>query len=184
MGLNVKKSETSVRIGEVRFSYAYVFEPQADDAGKLKYSCQILIPKENKEAIKLVKDAVAAAIEKGKETKTKWKGKVPSNLRNPLRDGDDEKADEDPNYEGMVFLNAKNPRKPGVQVLEDGLRYDASEDEFYSGCWGAVTLDFYPYDNNSNGIGVSLGNLIKLRDDTRLGGGGGESVDDSFDDLD
>lgn len=183
MGLNLKKTDTSIRIGEVRFSYANVFVPKKneDGDGEAKYSCQILIPKSNKEALKLIEEATAAAADKGKEIK--WNGKIPALLKKPLRDGA-EKEDDDPTYEGMMFLNCSNRRKPGVQVLDDGMRYEANEDDFYSGCWGAVTLDFYPYDHKGNkGVGVSLGNCIKLRDDDRLGGGG-ESVDSSFADLD
>ena len=186
MGLNLKKSDTSIRIGEVRFSYAYVFSPNPnakDKDGNLKYTCCILIPKSNKEAIKLIEEATNAAAINGKETKPEWKGKTPPLLKKPLRDGDVEKADDDPTYEGMMFLNCSNKRKPGVQVLDDGMRYEASEDDFYSGCWGAVTLNFYPYaTSGNNGVGVSLGNCIKLRDDDRLGGGG-ESADSSFSDL-
>lgn len=185
MGLNLKKSDTSIRIGEVRFSYAYVFEPNPnalDKDGNPKYTCCILIPKTNKEAIKLIEDATAAAVTKGKETK--WNGKTPALLKKPLRDGDVEKADDDPTYEGMMFLNCSNKRKPGVQVLDDGMRYEASDDDFYSGCWGAVTLDFFPYDTSgSKGVGASLGNCIKLRDDDRLAGSA-ESADSSFSDLD
>lgn len=185
MGLNVKKTDTSIRIGEVRFSYVNVFEPnpKAIDSktGKCKYTCCILIPKTNTEAIKLIEEATAAAAQKGKDDK--WNGKIPATIKKPLRDGDLEKADVDSAYEGMMFLNCSNLRKPGVQVLEDSMRFEASEDDFYSGCWGAVTLNFYPYDTNGNkGVGVSLGNCIKLRDDDRFGSGG-ESVDSSFSDL-
>ena len=187
MGLNLKKDETSIRIGEVRFSYAYVFEPnpKAIDSktGKCKYTCCILIPNTNKEAIKLVSEATDAAAKTGAEKY--WKGKVPATIKRPLRDGDLEKADEDPAYEGMMFLNCSNLRKPGVQVMDDGMRYEATPDDFYSGCWGAVTVTFFPYDNNGNkGVGVSLGNCIKLRDDERFSGSGGESADSSFADLD
>ena len=182
MGLNLKKSDTAVRIGEVRFSFPRVFTPvKNEETGKSKYSCSILIPKDNKEAIKLVEDATAAAAKKGAEKF--WSGKIPNNLKKPLRDGDFDRED-DPAYEGMMFLNCSNTRKPGVQVMEDGMRYDASEDDFYAGCYGAVTLEFYPYDQRGNrGVGVSLGNLIKLRDGERLAGGG-ESAESSFSDLD
>lgn len=182
MGLNLKKSDTSIRIGEVRFSFPRVFTPgSVDENSQKKYSCSILIPKENKEAIKLIDEAVDAAANKGAEKY--WKGKVPANIHKPLRDGDFDR-EEDPAYEGMMFLNASNTRKPGVQVREEGVRFEATEDDFYAGCYGAVTLDFYPYDKNGNrGVAVSLNNLIKLRDGERLAGGG-ESADSAFSDLD
>ena len=43
---NKKISETAIRIGEVRFSYAYVFSPRKNEDGTDgKYSVQLLIPK-------------------------------------------------------------------------------------------------------------------------------------------
>lgn len=181
MGLNVKKSDTSIRIGEVRFSFPRVFTPaKNEETGESKYSCSILIDKNNKEALKLIEEATEAAAKKGAEKL--WSGKVPNNLKKPLRDGDFDREN-DPAYAGMMFLNANNPRKPGVQVLEDGMRFDATEDDFYAGCYGAVVLEFYPFDKKGNrGVGVGLGNCIKLRDGERLSGGG-ESADSSFSDL-
>lgn len=46
-------------------------------------------------------------------------------------------------------------------------------DDFYSGCWGAAVVNFYPYNTSGNmGVAVGLNNVIKTRDDERLGGGG------------
>ena len=42
---NKKINETNIRIGEVRFSYAHVFEPREDDEGKGRYGVAVLIPK-------------------------------------------------------------------------------------------------------------------------------------------
>ena len=43
---NKKISETSVRLGEVRFCYANVFKPRLDEEGNPdKYSVQVLVPK-------------------------------------------------------------------------------------------------------------------------------------------
>jgi len=175
---------TAIRIGEGRFSYAYVFEPRMnEETGVAKYSCSFLIPKENKEAIKLVENAVAAAAKKGAEKY--WSGKVPANLKKPLRDGDVERED-DPVYEGMMFFNCSNARKPHVCVLDEDLGAvveTSDEEEFYSGCWGALTAEFYPFDKKgSRGVAVSLGNVIKTRDGDRLSGSA-ESADSSFGDL-
>ena len=184
MALNMKKSDdgTSIRIGEVRFSFAKVFTPvKNEETGKEKYSCSIVISKDNTEALTLVNNAIAAAAKIGAEKY--WSGKVPPTLKKPLRDGDNDRPDDEA-YENSMFLNASNPHKPGVQVLEDGIRFDANEEDFYSGCYGAAVLSFYPYDKKGNrGVAVSLGNLIKLRDGERLSGGG-ESADSSFSDLD
>lgn len=60
-----------------------------------------LIPKEDKATIKKIKAAIDAAVQDG--ISSKWGGKKPANLKQPLRDGDAERADEAPEYEGMYF---------------------------------------------------------------------------------
>lgn len=179
---NKKISDTTVRLGEVRFCYAHVFEPRKDDDGNEgKYSVCILIPKTDKQAIQMVEDAVNAAKEKGKSGK--WGGKIPGRLTTPLRDGDEEEKGEE--YEGMMFFNASSSvkSKPGVRVLDGGMIVEALDSEdFYSGCWGAVTVNFFPYDSNGNkGVGAGLNNLIKTRDDEKLAGGA--SAESDFGDM-
>ena len=176
--VNKKTSETGVRIGEVRFSYARVFEPNENG----KYSCCILIDKSNKEAIKLVNEAVEAAVQKG--IGKCWNSKTaPVNLKKPLRDGDEEHPDDD-TFKNQMFLNASNSYQPKVAVMDDIAVVTTTDPaDFYSGCYGAVVLEFFPYNNQGNrGVGASLGNVIKLRDGERLAGTA-ESADSSFGDL-
>ena len=168
---------TGIRIGEVRFSYPRLFEPNPENG---KYSLCVLIDKTNKEALDLIDKAVDAAIQKGKDRL--WKGKVPANLKKPLHDGDDERPDDEACF-GMDYLNASNKYKPDVVYLEDGVLHEADERDLYPGCWGAVTLNFFAYDNSGNkGIGVSLGNVIKIREGERLASSA-ESAQSSFSDL-
>lgn len=104
-------------------------------------------------------------------------------MKKPLRDGDEDHP-EDPAFAGMMFLNASNKYKPQVASRDEfGLVMVEDPTEVYAGCYGAVTLEFYPYNTNGNrGIGVSLGNVIKLRDGERLAGTA-ESAEASFADL-
>ena len=182
MGKYTKKmTETNIRIGEVRFSYANVFAPRkSDDSSDGKYSVCILIPKTDKETIAAIEAAVNAAKQKGKTDK--WGGKIPANVRTPLRDGDIDKED-DPNFADCYFFNASSRSKPGVRVLENGSNYEAMDNEdFYSGCYGAVTINFFPYENSGNkGVAAGLNNLIKTRDGERLSGG--RTADEDFGDL-
>lgn len=178
---NKKLSDTMVRIGEVRFSYANVFEPRANNNGDPKYSCAILIPKDNAAAVKLVQDAIAAAQEIGKSSK--WGGKIPRPCKTPLRDGDLDR--DDPVYEGHWFINASasTKSKPAVKILDGGILADALDNEdFYSGCYGAAVLNFFPYDSNGNkGVGAGLNVVLKTRDGDRLSGG--INADDALADL-
>lgn len=178
---NKKIKDTCVRLGEVRFSYTAVFQPKKNDDGTpSKYGVCIIIPKEDTETVNLVKEAIDAAKQRGKLEK--WGGKIPANVKSCLRDGDIDREDDEA-FAGCYFLNASSRNKPGVKVLEDGVVSDAlDEEDFYSGCYGAVTLDFFPYESSGNkGVGAGLNNVIKTRDGDRLSGG--RSADEDFADL-
>lgn len=180
---NKKINDTTARIGEVRFCYAHVFEKYDSDGdeSKAKYSVCVLIPKKDKKTIALVEELIEAAKQKGKTSK--WGGKIPKNLSVSLRDGDEE-DDRGEEFEGMMFFNANSPKtKPGVRVLDNGKVVEAMDDEdFYSGCWGAITIAAFPYDSNGNkGVALALNNCIKTRDDERLSGG--TSADADFADM-
>jgi hypothetical protein len=178
---NKKMTDTSIRIGEVRFSYANVFQPRKDKDGEDEgYSLCVLIPKKDKETVMLVEAAVEAAKMVGKTSK--WNGKIPANCKGPMRDGDIDRED-DPAFEDCWFINTRSRNKPGIRVLENGMISEALDGEdFYSGAYGAVSINFFPYDYNGNkGVGAGLNNAIKTRDGERLAGG--SSAEEDFADL-
>lgn len=180
---NKKISETAVRIGEVRFGYVNVFTPRAsDDDSPAKYSVQLLIPKTNAQAKAMIEAAIEAAAKNG--VSSKWDGKRPAKLKLPLRDGDEEFPDEAV-YEGMWFMNCSSSKdnKPGVAVLENGQVVEALDGEdFYSGCYGCASINFFPYNTKGNkGVAAGLNNVIKTRDGERLAGG--KSAQEDFADL-
>ena len=71
--------------GKVRFSYAHVFEPHSVEEGQeKKFSVALLIDKKDTATIEKINRAVEAAIEDGKSV---FGGKIPANLKRPLRDG-------------------------------------------------------------------------------------------------
>jgi hypothetical protein len=182
---NKRIGDTTIRLGEVRFGYVHVFAPRKNDDGTDgKYGLQILIPKTNTQAVKLIEEAAEAAKQKGPKSGWGNKAAAAKKLTANLRDGDEEKEG-DPTYEGMWFINANTPttQKPGVRVLENGTVSEALDgDDFYSGCWGAVTVSMYAYSNSGNiGIGCALNNAIKTRDDERLSGS--TNADQDFADL-
>ena len=158
---------TKVITGKVRFSYVNIFTSRAFKAGQdEKFSVCLLIPKEDKATIKKIKAAIDEAIQEG--ISSKWGGKKPANLKLPLRDGDDERADEAEEYVGMYFLNANSNQKPGI--VDKDLNEILDPDEVYSGCWGRASINFYAFNSNGNrGVGVGLNNIQKLSDGERLG---------------
>lgn len=175
---DTKVNPTKVVTGLVRFSYCYVFKPRKseDGEGEEKYSVCVLIPKTDKQTLAAIKLAIDAAKEAGK---SKLGGKIPANLKIPIRDGDAERPD-DENYAGMFFFNASSKGKPDV-VNQQKQRVE-SEDEFYSGCYGRVSVNFYAFATKGNkGIAAGLNNILKVKDGERLAGK--TSADEDFKDF-
>lgn len=171
---------TKVITGKVRFSYVHVFEPAtiSEDSSEKKYSVSIIISKKDKVTLAKIEEAIKAATQAGV---AKWGGKLPKNLKTPLRDGDEEREEEC--YENSFFLNAKSSNKPGI--VDANLDEIMSKEEFYSGCYGRASVTFYPYDSNgSKGIACGLNNLQKLEDGERLGGSSASAAEDFADDDD
>ena len=93
----------------------------------------------------------------------------------PLRDGDVERPD-DPAYEGMMFINANSQRKPSI--VDKDLNPIMTQEEFYSGCYGRASINFYAFNVQSKGIAAGLNNLQKLEDGEMLAGG--STADEDF----
>lgn len=172
----MNENSTKVVTGKVRFCYVNVFEPTAMNEGdEKKYNICILIPKEDKVTLEKVEKAVKAAIEAGKSKLANSQGKIPTNLKLPLRDGDEERGD-DPAYVGHYFLNANSSRKPSI--VDKDLNPIMDKEEFYSGCYGRASINFYAFNVSSKGIACGLNNLQKLADGEMLAGG--SSAEDDF----
>lgn len=158
-------NSTKVITGEVRFSYAHVWEPASINGGDEKYSVSLLIPKSDKRTLNAINKAIEAAKQAGI---SKFGGKVPGNLKLPLRDGDVDRED-DETYAGHYFVNANANTKPGIVYKNGQPIIDSTE--FYSGCYGHASVTFYAFNNNGNkGIACGLNNLMKTRDGESLGG--------------
>lgn len=172
--------ENRVVFGPVRLSYTHLFSkysPDGDSANG-KYMTNVLIPKEEKETIAAIKQAIEAG--KKQAIVSKWGGKEPKKLDLPLRDGDVDKEDDDV-YAGQYFVNAKCNTRPGIVDKYKAPIVD--EDEIYSGVWAIVSVTFYGYDVSGNrGIACGLNNVMKFKDGERLGGRA--SADTDFGDID
>ncbi len=83
------QNPTRVVTGEVRLSYAHVYEPNSIQGGKPKYSVSLVIPKSDTATITAIEKAIDAGI-------AKFGGKRPNKavLKLPLRDDDTERDDE------------------------------------------------------------------------------------------
>ena len=148
-----------------RFSYLHCWEPDSVNGGDPKYSVSAIIPKSDTKTV----NAIKAAIEQAKkDSVSKWGGKVPANLKLPLRDGDIDRPDDEA-YAGCYFFNANSRQAP--QVVDAKVQPILDQNEVYSGCYGKISVTFYGYNSNGNrGIAAGLGNIQKLRDGESLGG--------------
>lgn len=163
------ENSTKVVTGKVRFCYANVFEPTAMNEGDTpKYNICVLIPKTDTKTLEKINKAIEAAKQAGKAKLADKNGKIPSNLKLPLRDGDDERGD-DPVFEGMYFINVNSQRKPSI--VDKDLNPIMEKEEFYSGCYGRASINFYAFNVSSKGIAAGLNNLQKLEDGEMLAGG-------------
>lgn len=172
------ENSTKVVTGKVRFCYVNVFEPTAMSEGDTpKYNICILIPKSDTKTLGKVKAAIEAAKQAGKAKLANKNGQLPADatLKLPLRDGDVERSD-DPAYEGMMFINANSQRKPSI--VDKDLNPIMTQEEFYSGCYGRASINFYAFNVQSKGIAAGLNNLQKLEDGEMLAGG--STADEDF----
>ena len=167
-----------------RWSYANVWDPKSIDGGKPKYSVSLIIPKDDTATVNKIKAAIQAAYEEG-QSKLKGNGKtVPplSAIKNPLRDGDLEKPDDEA-YAGCYFVNANSATAPGVVDADRQPIIERSE--VYSGVYGRASINFYAFNVNGNrGIACGLNNLQKIRDGEPLGGKSSAESDFATDDDD
>ncbi len=157
---------TKVTTGKIRLSYFHGWEPVAPKGStEKKYSTSALIDKDDKLTLGRINKVVDALKEQAKE---KYGGKLPKGFKLPLKDGDQDKDDNDENYEGKFFLTATNKNPPGIVSLEKDAsgKYKEITDqsEVYSGCHARISLNFFLYDNVGKGIGVSLLNIQKISD--------------------
>lgn len=165
---------TRVVTGKVRFSFVNVFEARAFGEGQVpKYSVMLLIPKSDVGTVSRIKSAIEAAAQKA--LSTKFGGKRPAVLKTTLKDADvdtdmdgERFADKWDYTAGHYIINVSSKNPP--QIVDAALNPIINPSEFYSGCYGRASINFFAYNNNGNkGISAGLNNLQKLEDGDPLG---------------
>lgn len=174
MALNANQMTT----GEVRLSYAHLYEPYSNNGGEPKYSVTVLMPKSDTAAKARLDAAFEAAKQKG--ISEKWNGVLPPVIASAIHDGDGVR----PNGETFgaecrgcwVFTaSSKNP----INLVDAGMNPIVQKGEIYSGCYARVCVSLFAYNSaGKRGIGIGLEAVQKLRDGDPLGGG--VSVSDAF----
>lgn len=149
-----------------RMSYANIWEAKSINGGDAKYSVSCLIPKSDMATLTKIQKAIEAAKEEA--ATRKWGGKIPGNLKLPLRDGDIDRPDDD-TYAGCMFLTATSKDAP--QIVDRRVQPILDPLECGSGDYANVSVNFYGFAASGNrGIAAGLGNIQKVRTGERLSG--------------
>lgn len=141
---------------EFRVSFPNVFEPKAFEGNDPKYGIVMLFDKS--QDLSKLKELMKKAVEE------KWPdvAKRPKGLRNPIRDGDVDKAGVD-GYQNKVFITASSKMKPAL--VDQNMQPIISAEDFYAGCYARASLTCYAYDKMGNkGVAFGLQNIQKMRD--------------------
>lgn len=182
-----------ITTGKVRFSYEHLMKPyKNENAGpddEPKYSVTVLVPKSDTATMARIRAGIEAAKKDGAARKIYRDGTPLDKLPDPIWDGDGFRADGYTPFgeecKGMWVFTAscKPDRRPSI--VDANLQEIIDPTEIYSGIWGRVAVDFFPYNfAGKQGVGCGLGNVQKLSDGEPLGAARPSAEDDFGGDFD
>ena len=150
---------TSRIVVPCRFAYLNCWRPISQYNGTEKYTIAAIISKSDTETVAKIREAI-------EEIKTRsvqlWGGRVPTNLRLPLHDGDEDKPD-NAMFRNAYYINAKSKEAP--QIVDRQVQPITDPTEVYSGCSGKISIVLYSYNfGGAKGIAAWLGNIQKIED--------------------
>ena len=156
---------------EARTSFVTLIEPKPFQPGDKEYYSLIMIFPAGSDLSALVASAKGAMQDKWPDPVTR-----PEGLQTPFRKGT-EKSEVNGFPPDSVFITAKTKLLPGMVDRNNKVITDPSV--FYSGCWVRAVISPFAYETGKNrGVSFWLSTLQFVRDDTRLGGGGGDPTKD------
>ena len=167
-------SKTQVVTGECRLSFVHLNEPVAVKEGDTpKYSLTAIIPKSDTKTIESIKAAIKAAAEAGAQKH--FGGRVPTNVANTFKDGDNETNDmgdlqkeKYPEYANSYYIRLSTKFKP--KILNANREEIIDPTEIYSGMYGRVSMTFFAYSGDGKrGVSACLNNVMKTRDGEPMG---------------
>lgn len=165
----------------VRLAFPQLFEAkQVNGEGKPSFSASLLIDPSDMQ----LKDLEAKALE---VAKGKWGAKAEAVIKQAK--GQDKWVTHDGDlksgmagYEGMIYVNARNPVRPLV-IDRNKAPLTEQDGKPYGGCYVNVSVELWAQDNQyGKRVNASLGGVQFVRDGDRFAGG--SSADESdFDEL-
>ena len=158
---------TKVITGRVRFSYAHLAKPRANDKGELKFSVTVLLPKSDTATYNALKAAEQAAGRKKFPGKDEGFYKA---LPSTIYDGNGRKLSGDlfgPECKDCWVFVTSSEERPGcvdesLQPLMEAIK---------SGDYGRVSVNAYGYENSGKrGVTFGLNNVQLLERGESLSG--------------
>lgn len=167
---------------KVRLSFVNIFEPKATMPNQEpKYSVTVIVPKSDEVTIRKIYEAIKSAEKEGRNNK--WDGKAPAKPVNPVYDGDEPRPNGEafgPECRGCIVFTASSKIAP--EVVDAYMNPVIDKNMVYSGCYGRVSVNFYPYSAaGRKGIACGLNNVQYLCDGERLGSGRSRAEEDFAD---
>lgn len=170
-----------IKLKNVRAAFVEVFEAkQVNGEGKPAFSGTFLIDPKDPQVAMIETAATEVA-------RAKWGVKADGVIKAikatdkwALHDGDIKSQYQ--GFEGMVYVNARNPVRPLV-LDRDKSPLTEHDGKPYAGCYVNVSLELWAQDNSyGKRVNASLGGIQFVRDGDRFAGG--SSADESdFDEL-
>lgn len=157
---------TRVITSEVRASYVNLF--QQSKFGK--FGVALLVNKNDAALVQQLSEAYQEAVQEGANV---YGGKIPAQPKVPWYDGDSGEHGEEAIGHHVIRTTSVN-RPSTIALNPDGQTAHEVIDpnEVYSGCWIKADITFKAYNNEGvKGVAIYVNNVLKVRDDTRFGGG-------------
>lgn len=170
-----------IKLNNVRGAFLEVFEAkQVNGEGKPSFSATVLLEPTDKQLDILEKAALEVA-------RGKWGAKADQVVK--ACKGQDKWITHDGDlksqyagFEGMVYVNARNPVRPLV-IDRDKSPLTAQDGKPYAGCYVNVSLELWAQDNQyGKRVNASLGGVQFVKDGDRFAGGTAAEESD-FDEL-
>ena len=166
---------------EFRGSYVNLIKPRAqkNDDGTLgdpKYGMLIALPKDHPDTKPFLIQLMAAIQQASAQAHLVTGGIAKEKLKHyPIKDG---KSIEGEQFENFYCIRVSSKNKP--DAIDKTGRALISEDDLYSGAVYRVCISPFGWSNERGGKGVSIGlmSVLKVRDDEKFGGNGGDAKGD------
>lgn len=174
-----KELATKVITGKGRLSFCNLFKARVAQPGQEpKFSTTFLLPKSDIATKQKIDAAINAAIQQG--VAEKWNNARPPVLGIPVYDGDGVRPSDGMSFgdecKGHWVFTASSKTQP--EIVDINLNSIMNQTEVYSGMYGRISINFFPYTNSGKkGIGCGLNNVQKLADGEPLSGRSSASDD-------